>query len=162
MSFAVVLIVAIVIIGVIGGMVSYNKNKELAGDGKIIARQSRFFEEKEIFTTSATYQDLRQKITATDLSDAKVKVYVDVDGRRTILFKSTDAWNAVLEQIGEKDGKNVFQFYFPAWQTSRNGIVQTVTMNVMATAVEKLILSLDPSTTVETHKMQIKTKPKFF
>ena len=92
-----------------------------------------------------------------DISECKVSVEYD-DDNQAMLYKSSHAWNAVIEYQGTQDGKNVFKFSFPAYRT-RNGMpYRADTMNIMETAVEKAILSLDPQTTVETHKMKYKTK----
>lgn len=161
-AFIVLFIAVLVIVAVVAGKKSYDNGKRLAEEGKISARKGTFYEDKEIFTTTASYEEIRQKIKEADLADTKADIQFDFEGRKTIFFQSSDAWNAVLEQCEEKEGANLFQFYFPAWRTSRNGIVNTMSMNVLVTAIEKIILSLDPSATVESHKMQIKTKSKFF
>ena len=156
------IIIVIVVIGIAVGVNAMQNTKSLAQEGKIIQREMNFHENKEVFETSASYKDICQKINETDLSGAKVSIYLDFEGGNNVFFKSADSWNAILEQCGEEEGKNKFQFFFTAWKTGRYGIVNTVSMNALITAVEKIILSIDQETTVETHKMQIKTKHKFF
>ena len=161
-GLVVFIILAIVIIGVVVGKKSYDNTKRLAEEGKISPRKGAFYENKEIFETAASYEQIRQKVKETNLEDTKANVQYDFEGGNAIFFQFSDAWNAILEQCGERNGKNLFQFYFPAWKTSRNGIVNAMSMNVLITAIEKIILSIDSATTVENHKMQIKTKSKFF
>ncbi|MCR4671706.1 MAG: hypothetical protein K5637_00520 [Lachnospiraceae bacterium] len=142
----------------------YQKKKidQLAAEGKIIRRSGLFYEESEIFETSANYEDLRAIFSRLDLSEMKVTYYPDLEGSRTLLFKSGYAWNASLKDMGSKDGKNVLKFSFPAWD-EKNGQVHNInSMNMMVTQVEKAILSLDPNAMVENHKMQLKTKTKLF
>lgn len=152
----IIMIVVIVIAVVIAGTKSFNTSKRLAEDGKIAPRQGAFYEEAELFTTTATYEGICEKIKSVDLSDTKASIQYDFEGQKTIFFKSNDGWNAALDWIGEEDGKNRFRFYFPAWRVSRNGIVNTMSMNVALTAIEKAILALDPTATVESRKLQTK------
>lgn len=157
--FYIVLIAVIVVIMVVAGKKNYETGKRLKEEGKVAQRQGAFWECAEVFTADTTYEAIREKVKALDLTDAKATAYCDYEGKKSILFKSNDGWNAALD-TGEKDGKRVFRFSFIAWQT-HNGIVNCImTMNVMETAIEKTILSLDPAATVETHKMQLKTKSR--
>lgn len=118
-GIAIVIIAVIVVIAVIAGKKSYDTSKRLAGEGKISARRSAFFEDKEIFETSASYEAICQKIKETNLADTNATIQFDFEGGKTIFFQSAGMWNAVLEQCGQKDGKNLFQFYFPVWKTGR-------------------------------------------
>lgn len=158
----VLIIAAVVILVIIVGMKQFGDTKKLAEDGKIIQRDGQFFQEKEIFKTDATYEEIRKTIAKIDFSDAKAAVTPDFEGARIITFQSADRWLAVLEARGEKEGKNIFEFYFHSWRTGRYGVVNTVSMNALVTAIERIMLSLDPAVTVESHKMQIKSKAKFF
>ena len=159
MTYVAVLIIAvIIIIGVMSGKKTFDDTKRLAEEGKTIAREAAFYENEEIFKTSASYEDVCQKLKETDLNDTKANIQNDFEGYRLVFFKSADEWNAVLEDHGKQDDKNILQFYFKAWRTGRYGTVKALSMNVLVTAVEKTILSLDPSATVETHKMQLTTK----
>ena len=116
-----------------------------------------------MFTTTATYEQLKSAVKDGDFSSSSVDIYYDADGQKAILFKSNHAWNAKIELFGEQGDKNVFRLYFPAWKTQKYGTPYNInSMNAMVTSIEKILLSIDPATTVETSKMEVKTKTKFF
>ena len=54
--------------------------------------------------------------------------------------------------------KYCYRLSFTGWRTRRGMPYNLISMNVFLTQTEKMLLSLDPETTVETHKMEIKTK----
>ena len=133
------------------------RNEKLMSEGKIIQRKTSFWEEAEYFITSSTFNDIAYSVKSTDLSDCKVSIEFDSENR-LILFKSSYSWNAAIQFQDSLNGKNLFKFSFPAYRT-RNGVPYRIdTMNVMQTAVEKILLSLDPQTTVETHRIKYNTK----
>ena len=150
---ATVIILTIVIVAVIV-VVKYNMNKKLVNEGKIVARKGSFWEEEHLFATAATYETVRDAIGKTSFSDCKASVYPDFNGQKSVLFKSKDGWNAEVDYVGEQGGKNQFKFSFLVWHDA------TYSMNMILTTIEKLFLSLDPAVTVQTRRMQIKTKTK--
>lgn len=152
----IVFLIGIAIIA-IAVAIGQKRGKKLLAEGKIVKRQSSFWERSELFTTTATLEDIVERVKTTDFSDCKASFeYFEND--KLILFKSSHAWNATVTYKGTESGKNLFDFRFNAFQT-RNGIPYRVdTMNMMETAIEKIILHLDPQTTVETHTMKLKTR----
>ena len=163
MWIAFLIIAALIGIAIAVGVSQYNKTKQLASEGKIIQRQASFWENSELFTTIAAYEQVKEAVRNNSFSDSSVEIYYDFNGKQAILFKSSHAWNAELEYLGEQNDKKVFRLYFTAWKTQKYGTPYNVnSMNAMVTSIEKIFLSLDPSATVETHKMEVKTKTKFF
>ena len=137
------------------------RNKKLIREGKIIERKGSFFEEEELFTTSASFDSVLAALNRADLSGAGVTVYPETGGREAVLFRSKHGWNSKLSRRDSVDGKNRFRFAFTVW-TSRNGLPwRADTMNMMLTQVEKTLLSLDPDVTVETHPVRVRTKTSF-
>ena len=156
MAWVLVILLSAAIFG-ITYYVQSTKKKELISEGKMIERKSSFYEESELFTTSASYEDMLKAVSQQDFSDLKVSVTPNVEGKRIILFRSGYSWNAQLSDYGQKDGKNLLRFSFSAWR-QRNGSPYNInSMNMMVTRIEKMVLSIDPSATVENHKMQTKT-----
>ena len=152
--------IAIIVIAVI---VNVNKTKQLKNEGKIIQRQSAFWENAEIFTTCATYEQVKSAVKSSSYSESSVTIEYDLGGQNRILFKSKHSWNASLECLEQQNNKTVFKLYFPAWKTSKYGAPYNVnSMNALLTSIEKIFLSIDPTTTVETRKLEIKTKTKIF
>ena len=94
-GLVVFIILAIVIIGVVVGKKSYDNTKRLAEEGKISPRKGAFYENKEIFETAASYEQIRQKVKETNLEDTKANVQYDFEGGNAIFFQFSDAWNAI-------------------------------------------------------------------
>lgn len=156
------LIVAGIGIGVAIGVSRVYKTKRLVNEGKIIERPMSFWESAEFFTTTATYEQVKNIIKNNNFSDSSVKVYYDVEGKQAIVFKSSHAWNAELDGLETQSDKNKFKLYFPAWRTNKGIPYDMNSMNALVTTIEKIFLALDPATTVETRKMEVSTKTKFF
>lgn len=144
------IIVAVVVIG-------QKRGKKLLAEGKIVKRQGSFWEYSELFTTTATYEQIVDAVKQTDFSDCQATAEY-YDAEKTILFKSSHAWNATVTFKGTSEGKNQLDFRFSAYRT-RKGIPYRVdTMNIMETAIEKIVLSIDSQTTVESHRMKLTVK----
>ena len=142
------------------GFVAYNSNKtkkNLEEKKMIIPRMARFWQEEEWFFTDASYQDFLKGVEQTDFSECKCAVYPNYSNAQCVYFKSEDAYNALILYKGTQDGRHVFKFSFYKWR-EKNGLPDYTSMNVLMTQIEKIFLVLDPETTVESHKMQIKTK----
>ncbi|MBE5997203.1 MAG: hypothetical protein E7240_07630 [Lachnospiraceae bacterium] len=137
------------------------RNKELMEEGKIIQRNYAFWENMETFSTGIPYAAVLNAIRGTDYSDLKTDIYPNVNGQAAVLWKSSHAWNAKLTYLGENAGRQMYRFNFTEWRTRNGSPYRPDTMNMMMTRIEKMILSMDPTTTVETHKMQLKSKTRF-
>lgn len=155
MEFAIIAVFVVIIAVVI--YIGQQRSKRLLEEGKIVKRQTSFWESAEFFRTNATFDSVVNSIKSTDFSDCKVTIEYD-STNQLILFKSSYAWNAAIEYQGMQEDKSVFKFSFPAYRTRKGVPYRVDTMNMMETAAEKIFLSLDPQTTVETHKMKYKTK----
>ena len=158
-------IVAVVLgIGVIVGVVTYNKKKNLQEEGKIINRPGDFWESAEFLTTVSSYAEIKSEIQKSDLASFGVSMEYDFNGKAAIFFKCSHGWNGVLQLSGvTTDGKqNVFKLYFPAWRTVKYGIpAGMMEMNQFRTTIEKVFLDHDYDTTVQLRRMELKTKSDF-
>ncbi len=161
-NFMLVLLISAAIIGIVCYF-GKQRNDRLIAEGKIISRKTNFYEFAEIFTLSGIdYNRIRSAVDNADFSDLKATVYKDLDGQRKILFRSGYEWNAEISFKGETDGKYRYRFEFVAWN-EHNGIpFRMDTMNMMETKVEKLLLSLDPSASVQSVENKLTTKRSFF
>ena len=151
----------VVFVGIVS-VLSFKRNRKLMEAGKIVQRPNRFWENAEYFLTAASYEELREAILNTDFSDCGLEIRPDLDGREQILFRCRHGWNALLRWQGSREGWNVFMFHFPAWRTSRYGAPYGVNqMNMIETRLERIFLSLDEQTQVESRRLQTKTKTRF-
>lgn len=149
-----IIIMAVIVGAIVAGSA---RNKRLIEEGKIIDRGTGFYENAETFTTSATYDEIEKSVRGTSFSDCSVDILYYPDSK-SILFKSSHAWNATIKYAGTQNGKNVFQFSFPTWRTHKGVPYRIDTMNMMETSIEKIFLSIDPQTTVVSQKQKYKTK----
>lgn len=135
------------------------KNKKLTSSGVIAQRDMGFWESAELFFTGCTFEEFTKAIRASEPLLTQYKVALEYHPEEEIVtFKAKGAWNALIESLGESEGKQNLRFSFAAWN-QRNGMPNgMLSMNVTLTAVEKAILSVDPKTTVETRKLKLKTK----
>lgn len=67
-------------------------------------------------------------------------------------------WNALLYCTGASNGRMTYWFRFTSWGTLDYGVIGEVQMNMLLTAIEKLFLSIDPNTQVQTSFLG--TKPR--
>ena len=153
MAIYIIIIAVIIVVFVI----AHVKNKRLFEEGKVIDRGVRFYENAEIFTTSATYDEIEKAIRATNFSDCAVAVKYNSDNKYMV-FECGHVWNALLEYKGRQDDKNIFAFAFNSWRTLKGVPYNTDKMNMLETSIEKTFLSIDPQTTVVTQKQKYKTK----
>lgn len=142
----------IVIVCVLGG----KRTKKLQDEGKIVDREYDFYKYETYFFTRAAFLAVYNVVKMTDFSDAKVKI--SQNGEKSILFQSSDGWNAHLYYKGEHDGKKIYGYSLTSWETLKGCMMNSISANIMQTAIEKMFLLLDPNTTVESHKMQLKRR----
>ena len=143
---------------ILAGVLGSKRRQTLVNEGKIIEREYDFHEKTYLFLTSKSYQDIINAVNVTDFSDADVQILNASNNKNSLLFKHNNSWVAKLEYKGQRDGKNMFSYGLTSWKTNRGVPAGGHTMNMMQTALEKMFLSLDPETMIETHKMQIKTQ----
>lgn len=155
-----VLILGIVVIAVILGYFSAQKQKELLSEGKIAKRDMGFEDYAEIFTIrDVSFSEIWAELKTADYS-GKVNGSADVANER-VVYKGSD-WEAHLYHMKEEQERNAYCFEFLKWRT-HNGITQSATdMNIVLTTIEKVFLKIDPNTQVSKRKNITKSKPKFF
>lgn len=152
----------------IGGVIIFlillsnvQKSNKLKSEGKIIDRKAGFWEEKQIFELDAPYEEVLEAVKRTDYTGCAVEIQFNFGGKKDIFYKSGHAWNAELKYLGFSDMKHRYSLSFTAWKNRRNAPYDVFSMNIFLTQTEKMLLSLDPETIVETHGMEIKTKTNF-
>ena len=160
MEWVTVIVISAVIFGIALAVGSAHR-KNLIDEGKAIRRNGHFWESMEIFSTGIPYADVLGAVGRTEYGDIKADVYPNVNGEHAVLWKSKHAWNAKLSWLGEQEGKQIYRFSFTGWRTRNGSPYRVDTMNMMMTRIEKMILAMDPSATVETHKMQLKSRTRF-
>lgn len=159
MAFVAILITIIIIVPI--AIVCTNMRNKLLSEGKIVNRDIHFVENAEIFTfrKPVDYSPITNGVMNFDYKDIRCALSGD-KARQTYNFKGAD-WSANLWYVGENAEAVTYRFEFNNW-SSRNGIpYSALAMNKLATAIEKLFLSIDPYTYVSTEPVEFKTKHSF-
>ncbi|MBO4677935.1 MAG: hypothetical protein J5633_10375 [Oscillospiraceae bacterium] len=152
---------AVVIWAIVKARSDKAENK-LVEEGKIIQRESNFNEKAEIF--SLTLSD-----TASVTEGIKLLPYhtmptvsMQADPERQKFFFSSKAWKAQLMQTKYLDGNAVYHFNFTNWTTYHGAIPDGQSMNILLTSIERMFLSIDPNTQVQTVTLKTKEKTNAF
>ena len=157
-----VILGAVVVIGVIGGVISAKKQKAMMNDGKIVRRAYGFQEKAEEFTLrSVTRDEVLQGIKEFGLKSMGIKATYN-ESPFEFFFETN--WKARLKEKSTDENQSVYTFEFLSWKTSGSLSVPEgqLVMNQLLTAVEKMFLKLDPETQVKTYPIKLKTKRSFF
>lgn len=141
-----------------------NKSKQqLLSEGKIIEREGSFHKKIQQFTTTAEFDQICNQLESAhaELAKEKIEHFIDSE-KKFVLYKSVrDKWEAEFVFDECIDDKNQYSFCFTHW-TTRNGLpINIASMNMLQTAIEKAILSLDSNTKVVSLDRKLKTKLQF-
>ena len=145
-----------------------NSNK-LKQSGTIIDRQSGFERDRETYTMkNADWDTVKSKLSAQDYTDTdlqKLKWIPDENLIGLIGGGNGYSWVGVMEFKGIAAGKCIWTFEFKRYTADNDhGKSLEWSMNAIKTKVEKMLLTIDPDTMVETERKVMKhaTKTKFF
>lgn len=144
---------------------SMKQEKQLTSEGKIIDRDRKFMEQAEDFTlTCSDPGRVTGQVQQLPFSEMKVSMTAGAQGQSfQFAFDSVaGGWTAVLSRKDEPSGQLAYRFQFTHWKTRDGMIVGELYMNQLLTAVEKMFLSIDPNTKVQTVYLETKTRHKLF
>ena len=151
---------AIVVIVVFAGLVAWalwyksKQLKEFYDSGRMIKRNGKFWDDASVFTLSgAAYEVVKEKVEHFDLTKTSVKITEQPD---KFFFIGRD-FEAYLKKEEDQDGKNVWKYEVYKYDSKYGVPNDKDEMNVVLTAVEKMFLALDNSTTVNTIAIKQKT-----
>ena len=136
---------------------SYKEHKKLVAAGEILSRATNFMEKGEEFTLS-----LPDSASVTEgirnLPYEKMSVSVKGNSKDQFFRFQGTKWTAMLRRQSEESGISVYRFEFTGWKTSRGMAEDSLNMNRLQTAIEKMFLRLDPETTVREFPLELKTR----
>lgn len=144
--------------------ISYKAKKQLLSQGKMIEREGGFHKKIHQFTTTAEFDQICSRLKSIESNFASAKIGYSIHSeRKSIFFKNSKfQWEAEFVFHERADDKNQYGFCFTQW-TNKNGIpVNIYSMNILLTAIEKAILSLDSNAKVVSLDRQLTSKFKFF
>lgn len=155
------IILAVFLIVII--MVTYaqiRQKNEYLREGWIIRRQAYFWEDTETLYCKSSYRDMLAELKNTDFPYCGVTITTNVGGKATVLFE-IPSWKAELNYYGETDGEHEYEFQFTSWKKENYVVQDSMKMNLLQTAVEKMFLRLDPDTEAKIHRNKIQSKTSF-
>ena len=145
---------------VIAATVMAKNNAKLASEGKIVARKDVFYEKIQEYTLAVDDAELVTKALRT-VPYEELRITAKGNTVEQVFTFEAATYEAGLYRKSHGDGKSVYCFNFTQWKTMRYGTPQSLTgMNMLLTAIEKAMLSVDPNTQVRTEEMKVKTKAR--
>lgn len=142
----------------------YKSKQKLLSEGKIIEREGGFHKKMHQFTTTAEFDQIcnRLKAADADLETDRIGYSINLE-KKNIFFKNSKfEWEAEFVFNDRVDDKNQYSFGFTQW-TNKNGTpINSCSMNILLTIIEKAILSLDSNAKVVSLDRQLTSKYKFF
>jgi len=134
------------------------RNNRLVEEGKIINRDISFVESAQIFILKKVdFPTVVSTLKAMDVSSIGLS-WESKGATKTVFFSSSHGWSAQLLAQKSEVEQSIYYFQFTHWKTRHSIPWRVDTMNMLLTVVEKVFLSLDPSTQVQTTGLKIKTK----
>jgi hypothetical protein len=161
--FLIFVVIAIAIgIGLYKGKENADRWNAEKAQGNFAERKNKFWDEETYFYTNATYEEVKKQVLNNSFSSAKVTAIPDYEGYKAIFFNPNPRYfTSFLEYVGEKNGKHFYKYYIYSYTDNKLGIVMG-DMNIVQTKIEKIFLSLDTGTMIETHTIQRHTKRSWF
>lgn len=153
----------VILFGIIAALALYidyirvKKDEEL---GKIIKREKNFIDEREIFSSKTLeWEEIKKALDELDLSEIKRLKVTKYDN----YYKYSQdyvkyGWIAIFEYIGKSDNISRYQLYISSYRNG--GLAHSI--NMLFTAIEKMLIELDPDIEVRKEVIKRKTKRSFF
>lgn len=136
-------------------------HKKLVAEGTIISRRTNFMENAEEFTLVAV--DPAQVTEAVKALDyGSMRTHMQGNSEQQWYRFEGASWKAALRKVSEGEGQMVYRFEFTNWKTHNGSVQDSLSMNKLMTAVEKIFLGFDPNTQVQEIPLELKTKRHFF
>ena len=154
------------IIAIIGGfglltfliVYAFRRDHKLQSEGKIVTRKRNFVEEATEFILLADSSSVAEELQKLPYPDMKLSMNARSDGKSFDFFCPRWNWKARLFLKDTEGDKAVYCFEFLEWKVNGSMTIGDVYMNMLLTGVEKMFLSLDPHTQVQTRLIGTKIK----
>ena len=154
------IIIILILVGIIaicvaiGVAIGKAKQNKYLNAGKIIKRKTEFWDEEETFVCAVSYDAIVNAVRATNYAEDGITVNFF---NNRITFEAY-GWDSSLDVAGNAGDKYVYKYSVHSYRTRKGMIRDPLRMNIVLTSVEKMFLSLDPTTTLETHKIKRTTR----
>lgn len=138
----------------------FKDKKEKEEQGKIIKREKNFFDEREIFSSKTLeWEEMKKSLDELDLSEIKrLKVTKYDNYYRYSQYIGDYGWVAIFKHNGKTDNTSQYEFYVSSYRE----LYEPYMINMLFTAIEKMLIELDPDIEVRKEVIKRKTKRSFF
>ncbi|MBR3382254.1 MAG: hypothetical protein IKG85_04370 [Clostridia bacterium] len=154
-----ILLAMALIIG--GSVISSVYNSKLKNDGRISERKKNFAEYKEVFSAHGISRDRLAEVFRSSEFRTNTKTEVTCSSE-SVSFRADGCFSAVLRTVQTADAESVFEFGFVDWVGSYGSPSFPNEMNALVTAVERVMLELDPATKISLTKNDLAEKKLLF
>ena len=159
-------VILLVVIGVAiaAGIFARKARNQLLDEGKIIVRESRFWDRSESFSVAnITLDDVYSKLPSEDLKKYVGGYELQKDKNRIVFVHNgyDESYAGTLNLTSSEGGINTYCLLINQYKT-KNTMPNEMSLNVLYTAVEKIFRSIDPNIKVRTENVDRKVKHSLF
>jgi len=159
-------IILLVIVGIVVAACVYSRKQrnKLMDEGKLIARDARFWDKSETFSVAGvTLEEVYNKLPADDLKKYMGACELQKDKNRIVFVHNgyEESFTGTLCQISKADDIYTYRLLINQYKT-KNSSPNEMSLNVLYTAVEKVFLEFDPNIKVKSEYVDRKVKHSLF
>lgn len=159
------IILALVFVGYIAGFIYLRKvRNKLLDEGKIIPRESKFWDKSETFTvTGVNLEEIFNKLPKDDIKKLVGASELQNENNRIVFVHNgaDESYTASLRLLSSENDTNTYKFLINQYKY-KGGKPNEVSLNALYTAVEKTFLAINPDIKVITEYVDRKTKRDLF
>ena len=159
-----VILLVVIGIAIAAGIFARKARNKLLDEGKIILRESKFWDKSETFSVAGTtLEDVYSRLPSEDLKKYVGGYELQKDKNRIVFVHNgyDESYAGTLNLTSAENGINTFCLLINQYKT-KNSSPNEMSLNVLYTAVEKIFLCIDPNVKVRTEYVDRKVKHSLF
>jgi hypothetical protein len=159
-----VILLVVIGIAIAAGIFARKARNKLLDEGKIILRESKFWDKSETFSVAGTtLEDVYSRLPSEDLKKYVGGYELQKDKNRIVFVHNgyDESYAGTLNLTSAENGINTFCLLINQYKT-KNSSPNEMSLNVLYTAVEKIFLGIDPNVKVRTEYVDRKVKHSLF
>ena len=159
-----VILLVVIGIAIAAGIFARKARNKLLDEGKIILRESKFWDKSETFSVAGTtLEDVYSRLPSEDLKKYVGGYELQKDKNRIVFVHNgyDESYAGTLNLTSAENGINTFCLLINQYKT-KNSSPNEMSLNVLYTAVEKIFLGIDPNVKVRIEYVDRKVKHSLF
>ena len=159
-----VILLVVIGIAIAAGIFARKARNKLLDEGKIILRESKFWDKSETFSVAGTtLEDVYSRLPSEDLKKYVGGYELQKDKNRIVFVHNgyDESYAGTLNLTSAENGINTFCLLINQYKT-KNSSPNEMSLNVLYTAVEKIFLGIDPNVKVRTEYVDRQVKHSLF